>query len=93
MWAGYDDNHNISNDDCYNNKQMWADIIESYTKDKGDDWYDIPENVVGVMVDGVSGEIANTNTKNGVILYYIKGTEPTANYTLDEIIPTTNVDE
>lgn len=35
-------------------------------------------NVVGVLVDPVSGEIATENTKNKTLFYYIKGTQPNA---------------
>ncbi len=93
LWSGYDDNREINYNDSYVNKQMWADIIEKYMKDKEDHWYDIPENVVGIMVDPISGKVADKNTKNATILYYIKGTEPTADDNLDASIPTIKVEE
>lgn len=88
VWSGYDDNREITWDDTYNNKQIWADTIEKYMTDKEEHWYEIPDNVVGVMSDAISGKIADSNTKNSTILYYIKGTEPTLDYSLDEVIPT-----
>ena len=50
--------------------------MEKYLKDKDNSWYDKPDNVVGVFVDPITGEIANETTKKRKILYYVKGTEP-----------------
>ena len=56
---------------------------------KEDNWYDTPNNVVGVLVDPISGKLAKNSTKNKKIVYYIKGTEPTiSDSTLDDVIPT-----
>ncbi len=76
-WAGYDDNSKINYNVISNNKLSWADAMEEYLKNKESKWYDIPENVSGVLVDPVSGKLATENSKNKKILYYIKGTEPT----------------
>ena len=51
--------------------------METYLKDKDNTWYEKPNNVVGVFVNPITGEIADENTKKRKILYYIKGTEPT----------------
>lgn len=75
-WSGYDDNSNIPTEIVTNNKKVWNGIIEAYFKDKNTSWYDIPNNVVGVLVDPISGKIATNDSKNKKILYYIKGTEP-----------------
>lgn len=88
MWAGYDDNREIEYDVIYNNKNMWADIIEEYLEGKDDNWYNIPSNVVGLLVDPISGKVANEKSKNKTIMYYIKGTEPSQKYNLDDVIPT-----
>ena len=89
IWSGYDDNKTTETGDGKQIKYMWADIVENYTKDKENTWYDLPSNVVGVLVNPISGEIANENTKNATMFYYIKGTEPTyQNDSLDDLIPT-----
>jgi len=93
IWSGYDDNRPITSTDTANNKSMWADIIEKYLKDKPESWYSMPNNVVGVLVDPISGKLATSDTKNSTILYYIKGTEPSNNYNLDDVIPTIKLDE
>ena len=88
IWSGYDDNRKLLDVDSYNNKYMWSDIIEKYLKDKEEAWYDIPNNVVGVLVEPVSGKITTDKSKNKTIMYYIKGTEPSSDYNLDDVIPT-----
>ena len=69
-------------------KNIWYDTIESCLKDKEDSWYEIPVNVVGVLVDPISGELASDNTSHKRMFYYIKGTEPTlTDSNLDVLIP------
>ena len=75
-WAGYDDNKKIENNVVVNNKKSWATSIEMYLKNKESNWYSIPKNVVGVLVDPITGLVANKNSKNKKILYYIANTEP-----------------
>ena len=90
IWAGYDDNSDSEVKDGNSIKSIWVDTVESYLKNKdGNCWYEIPQNVVGVYVNPISGEIASTNDSKKRMLYYIKGTEPTASNTeLDDLIPT-----
>lgn len=92
IWSGYDDNREISSSDSYNNKMMWADIIESYLKDKEDNWYEMPNNVVGVLTDTQTGKLATKDTKKSSIQYYLRGTEPSSDYNLDDAIPTIKLD-
>lgn len=77
-WMGYDDNLATDNSDSLMMKNFWVDAMEEYLKDKEDTWYETPSNVVGVLVDPISGEIATENTKNKTLFYYIKGTQPNA---------------
>ena len=94
IWSGYDDNRHTETGDGKEIKYMWADIVENYTKDKENKWYELPSNVVGVLVDPISGEVANANTKKPTMFYYIKGTEPTyQNDSLEDLIPTIKFQE
>lgn len=79
IWIGYDDNKKLEQNDFKYSKKIWANATENYLKDKENDWYELPSNVVGVIVDPITGTIATDESKNKKILYYIKGTEP--NYT------------
>lgn len=76
VWNGYDKDQPLMTDDKILSRRIWVDTIEQYMKDKEDAWYKIPNNVVGMLIDPVSGEIANEQSKKKRILYYIKGTEP-----------------
>lgn len=76
IWCGYDDNSEIKTNEYSYTKNIWADTMETYLKDKEKNWYKIPANVVGVLVDPISGKPATSNSKKKKILYYLKGTEP-----------------
>ena len=75
IWMGYDDNSDTLVKDGNIMKNIWADIIEEYLREKENNWYEKPDNVIGVLVDPISGEIS-TNYNKSVTYYYIKGTEP-----------------
>lgn len=86
IWSGYDDNSNIASNESAGIKNMWVDSMEHYLSNKENVWYEMPNNVVGVLVDPISGKIT-TDTKQ-TLLFYIKGTEPYLNeLTLDDILP------
>lgn len=76
VWVGYDDSSNISSSDYMYTKNIWAETMEDYLKDKENVWYDMPNNVVGVVVDPISGLPADNSSAKKKVLYYLKGTEP-----------------
>ena len=86
LWSGYDDNTTVSNSDSSNLKNVWIDTMENVLKDKENNWYETPNNVVGASVDPLSGKA--TSSGKAKVLYYIKGTEPSSKQTLDDAIPT-----
>ena len=77
VWVGYDENKEISSKEYQCAKNIWIDTMEAYLKDKEKAWYTKPNNVVGYLVDPISGKPANEESKHKKILYYLKGTEPT----------------
>lgn len=87
IWMGYDDNRNTEVKDGSTMKVIWAEIMEDYLKDKEDNWYEKPNNVVGVLVNPITGEIATDDDKNKKVLYYIKGTQPLSELN-ENLIPT-----
>ena len=94
IWSGYDDNSYTEISDGKQIKNMWVDIVENYFKEKETEWYKLPNNVVGVLVDPISGKVADENTKAPTLFYYIKGTEPTYNNdSFDDLVPTIKLDE
>ena len=87
VWVGYDDNSIIDSNIYSTSKNIWADTMENYLKEREKEWFEMPSNVVGVLVDPISGKPADINTPKKRILYYLKGTEPTNNtLVFDEII-------
>lgn len=86
VWVGYDDSSDISTNDYMYTKNIFADSMEAYLKDKEEVWYTMPNNVVGVLVDPISGLPVDNTSKRKKVLYYLKGTEP-SNYQVvfDEI--------
>ncbi|MDD3392431.1 MAG: PBP1A family penicillin-binding protein [Bacilli bacterium] len=89
VWVGYDDNQIMTTADHRIAKQIWVKTIEGYLEDKEKTWYTQPSNVVGVLVDPISGLLATEDTTTKKLLYYIKGTEPTLDeIDLDDLVPT-----
>ena len=76
VWTGYDDNRKLSSTEYKYAKNIWADTIENYLREKEYSWYEKPDNVVGVITDLNTGRQATNESKLKKILYYIKGTEP-----------------
>ena len=76
VWTGYDDNRKIKSNKYKYSKNIWADTIEGYLRQKENDWYDKPENIVGVITDLNNGSLATNESKLKKVLYYVKGTEP-----------------
>ena len=94
IWSGYDDNRPSENSNGKLIKNMWVEVVENYEKDKEVSWYKMPNNVVGVLVNPITGEIADETTKNPTMFYYIKGTEPTyVDSNFDSLIPTIKLEK
>lgn len=83
-WVGYDNNEPTTPQDSLAIKNMWIDAMEESLKDKESSWYEMPKNVIGMLVDPITGEI---NSSNKRMFYYIKGTEPYEDYSFDDLIP------
>lgn len=76
VWTGYDDNRKLTKKEYKYSKNIWADAIEGYLRDKESNWYEMPNNVVGVITDLNTGKEATNDSNLKKILYYVKGTEP-----------------
>ena len=75
VWTGNDDNSELSSDYSKITKEIWVDSTEAYLKDAEDVWYETPQNVVGTILDAVSGAAAK-DSKKSTLFYFLKGTEP-----------------
>ena len=76
VWNGYDDNRKIETTNNSYHKNIWIDTMENYLKNKDNEWYHIPSNVVGCLVNPITGTLAQDGEKNAKIFYFLKGTEP-----------------
>jgi hypothetical protein len=61
--------------------------MEGYLKDKDSSWYDIPNNIVGVLVNPITGKISLESDSVSKMFYFLKGTEPYIDdgYDLDSV--------
>ena len=76
VWIGYDDNTPLEVSDYKYSRYIWVDCMENYLKDHEDSWYKQPNNVVGVLVNPITGKPANEYDEKKRIMYYVRGTEP-----------------
>lgn len=87
VWVGYDDNTILSASDYKYSRNIWVDAMEGYLDGHEDSWYKQPNNVVGVLVNPITGKPATENDSNKRIMYYVRGTEPSnADPVFDEIM-------
>lgn len=88
VWVGYDNNKELSKKDYKYAQNIWYKTVESYEKDMKDEdvWYEKPKNVVGMIVEPISGKPATESEKKQKLMYFLKGTEPKeTDTTFDEI--------
>ncbi|MBE6146726.1 MAG: penicillin-binding protein [Firmicutes bacterium] len=87
VWIGYDDNTKISSSDYKYSRNIWVEATENYLSDREDSWYKQPSNVVGMLVNPITGKPAVEADSKKKIMYYVKGTEPTAtDMVFDELL-------
>ena len=77
IWIGYDDNKNLISTDNNYAKNIWADPMENYLRNKEDSWYTKPDAIIPVIINPLTGKLATNSSKRKKIVYYLKGTEPT----------------
>jgi penicillin-binding protein 2D len=76
VWTGYDDQITLTDyAEKVASKRVWADIMENYFAGVTYNWYQQPKNVVGILVDPITGESTNDNRYKKFI-YFVKGTQP-----------------
>ena len=78
VWIGYDDNKSLEASDYKFSRNIWVDTMEGCLKDKEDSWYQQPNNVVGVLVNPITGKPASESDEKKRIMYYVRGTEPSS---------------
>jgi 1A family penicillin-binding protein len=85
LWTGYDDNSLLNGGESALHKDVWIETMEGYLKDKKNSWYEIPNNIVGVLVNPITGALSTEEDKVSKLFYFLKGTEPhlDSEYVLD----------
>ena len=78
VWVGYDEGQELVKSDYKYAQNIWYQTVEYYEKDLSNEdvWYETPSNVVGVLVEPISGKPATDQDQNAKIMYFLKGTEP-----------------
>ena len=74
VWVGNDEAKEIDSTASYYSKNIWLDTLEGYLQNVEPHWYETPQNVIGLIRDGITGE-QTIDSKNSTVFYYVKGTE------------------
>ena len=82
VWCGYDNSKKLQASEYKYAQNIWINAMEKYLQNKEDSWYKKPNNVVGVLVDPITGKPATEIDKKKIVMYYLKGSEPTG----DEVV-------
>jgi membrane peptidoglycan carboxypeptidase len=75
VWAGNDMNANIPRSYSRGIRDIWLDTVEFVLSEKEENWYELPENVVALPLNAVSGDL-DTGSNNSVLFYFKRGSEP-----------------
>ena len=78
VWVGHDDNLELTTSDYKYAQNIWYKTMEELQKDipSEEGWYEKPQNVVGMLVEPISGKPLEDASKNTKLVYFLKGTEP-----------------
>ena len=88
VWVGHDNHKELTTKDYKYAQNIWYKTMEEIEKDisEEDGWYEKPKNVVGTLVEPISGKPSEDPSKNTKLVYFLKGTEPkSTDPTFDEI--------
>ena len=88
VWVGNDHNKELTTKDYKYAQNIWYKTVEEIEKDVEEEsgWYEKPKNVVGILVEPISGKPLEDTSKNTKLVYFLKGTEPkVSDPTFDEI--------
>ncbi len=78
VWIGHDDATEIDSTASYYSKNIWLDTMEAYLEGHETIWYEKPQNVIGLIRNGITGKEDLEGT-NSTVLYYVKGTDVLSN--------------
>ena len=64
VWVGYDNNNELVKSDYKYAQNIWSKTVEELEKDKENTWYKKPSNVVGLLVEPITGKVSLDKNKN-----------------------------
>lgn len=74
VWTGADKNNEETPGYSKITKLIWADAMEATLKNKDKIWYEMPQNVIGIPLDPITGEFVTTG--KSTMYYFVRGSEP-----------------
>lgn len=72
VWAGNDLNQNVNKSYSKAIKDIWLDTMEFYEAEREDTWYAMPEDVVAVPMEPITGKY---NAKSNTLFYFLDGSQ------------------
>ncbi len=88
VWVGYDRDRAISPIDSYQAAPIFAEFTEQVLESIPPKLFPMPENVVSVYIDNVTGKLATNSCTNSRLEVFVKGTEPTESCSGQPVQPT-----
>ena len=86
VWVGHDNNQELNKSDYKYAQNIWYKTVEQVEGEQETTWYKKPTNIVGLLVEPISGKVVQDKNKNTKLVYFLKGTEPQdIDPTFDEI--------
>ena len=75
IWSGNDFNKNVDSVYSKKIKDIWYETVEYSLKDVKSSWYTMPENVIALPLNSITGEYDIKSSKSS-LFYFKKGSEP-----------------
>ena len=77
VWTGYDEGKTLDGTDVHQYaKDIWISVMETALQDVEPTWYERPSDVVPVLVDPISGDLATHQCNRSITLYYEIDNQP-----------------
>ncbi len=78
VWSGNDFNEKLDSSYSRKIKEIWYDTVEFNLKEKESSWYEMPENIVALPLNSITGQY-DTKSNKSILFYFKKGSEPIFN--------------
>lgn len=91
VWIGYDVKRSLGSAETGGRMALplWINFMQKVLGDTPSDDFTVPDNVVGIPVNPVTGRPASLDERGSIMEYYIRGSEPKAQPTTEASTPPT----